>query len=454
MLRRKRGIAQIFKLNQFKNRAGSIPLKPLKFWIGEIFRMKSKILLLSLVSSLALSSCLKKSSEILSFACSGFSNSSITYYSSPSECQAATGASTCAVQILASGGQSLSCFYSSSGGGDPGPGAASLSFVSSSINLGAVSASSVQNFQVRNLGGSAATGCIASIVTGSPYFSANSNSFDVFPGGSPVSVPINVNFTANANLQNGYIKITCQNSVQLLGGSISANFGASGGSTGGPINGQAVLALDTATSYSVPAYIQPPSAQSVPQVLNLTVKNNGSQAATGCFAYIKDANGSGTGPSSITITTNQSFHLPAGNSIPMSISMIWNSSQRAFKLQISCSSANTPVFLSPLFTVPAGGSPPALSFTPDGITVNSTQTVSVTISNNGSTAATNCNVSLVQLSGAVDLNNPPANFTVSVNSPVVVTIVIVRILTLPSKAKLKVTCSQGSWTSTNYYQKL
>jgi hypothetical protein len=262
-----------------------------------------------------------------------------------------------------------------------------------------------------------------------------------------------VNFTANANLQNGYIKITCQNSVQLLGGSISANFGASGGSTGGPINGQAVLALDTATSYSVPAYIQPPSAQSVPQVLNLTVKNTGTQTASGCFAYIKDANGSGTGPSSITITTNQSFHLPAGNSIPMSISMIWNSSQRAFKLQISCSSANTPVFLSPLFTVPAGGSPPALSFTPDGITVNSTQTVSVTISNNGSTAATNCNVSLVQLSGAVDLNNPPANFTVSVNSPVVVTIVIVRILTLPSKAKLKVTCSQGSWTSTNYYQR-
>jgi hypothetical protein len=423
--------------------------------------MKSKILLLSLVSSLTLSSCLKKSSEILSLACSGFSNSSITYYSSPSECQAATGASTCSVQVLASGGQSLSCYYSSSGGGNPGSGAASLSYVSSSINLGAVSASSVQNFQVKNLGGSAATGCIASIVTGAPYFSASSNSFNVAPGGSPVSVPINVNFTANANLQNGSIKITCQNSVQLLGGSISANFGASGssgsgsgsGSGGVPVSGQAILALDTATNYSVPQYIQNSSAQSVPQTLNLTVKNNGSQAATGCFAYIKDANGTGTGPSSITITTNQSFNLPAANSIPMALSLIWNAQPRSFKLQISCSSANTPVFLSPLFSVPASGTPPALGFSPNGISVNNIQSVPVTISNFGSAAATNCNVSLDQQFGNVFLTSAPVNFTVSNGLPVTVTIVLSGSFLSNSKAKLKVTCSSGlSWTS-NFYEK-
>jgi hypothetical protein len=190
----------------------------------------------------------------------------------------------------------------------------------------------------------------------------------------------------------------------------------------------------------------------VPQTLNLTVKNNGSQAATGCFAYIKDANGSGTGPSSITITANQSFNLPAVNSIPMTLSLIWNAQPRSFKLQISCSSANTPVFLSPLFSVLAGGTPPALSFTPDGTTATSLN-VPVTISNSGSTSATGCDLSLVQQSGAVYLNNSPANFTVSSSSPVTVTIVLSGPTFLHPKAKLKVTCSQGSWTSTNYYQK-
>ena len=149
----------------------------------------------------------------------------------------------------------------------------------------------IQNFQVKNIGGSTATGCIASMDPSSRYFSSSSNQFDVPPGGKPVSVPINVNFIANPNQQYGYIKILCQISVKLLGGTISAIFGAT--------------------------------------------------AATGG----------------------------------------------------------------------AGGTPPFLSFTPDGINSNGITTVPATISNSGSTLAT-------------------------------------------SLATLKITCSQASSTSTNFYQKL
>jgi hypothetical protein len=172
--------------------------------------------------------------------------------------------------------------------------------------------------------------------------------------------------------------------------------------------------------------------------------------------YIKDSSGNSAGPNDITIPSNQSFNLAPNNSIVVSISLTWNPEPRSFRLQIPCLSANTPIFLSAIFTVPAGGTPPALSFTPDGITANTIQTVAVSISNSGSTAATGCNVSLDQLTGTVYLNNPPTNFSIPGGASSNISLILTGGYSGDgfSQAKLKVTCSQGSWTSTNFYKKL
>ena|GEM_PF-5490557 len=396
--------------------------------------------------------CMKRAPQVLSTSCSGLSANGITYYSSASDCSAATGNSNCQIQALQSGTLSQLCYYSpSSNPLTANSPALVFSTGSSQTDFGAITTNTTRQIQIENNGFANATGCSVSLTSGSTRFQISTQIPSTVAVGQSVSFTVGSIFASGVGAVNGNFTVSCSNAS--TNGSVIANFGTPAAIV------TPVIRVTSSTGFTIPGF--PQSQTSVTRTL--TLSNVGTAAASNCNLSLIDSNTNDPLPaSSATISPTSISTLATGADQNLTLTVYWNQNSRVFAVKTNCSNLGTPS-ISDRITVEAY-SGPSFAFSPNTKTVtfvSNPQNVSVSLVNSGG-SATNCSLvtcgnstcstlaafASVSVSGVTNLNSfsMGASGTSTSTRTVIITFDGTSALT---STKLKLTCGSPAVSVTS-----